>query len=632
MFTKPTKLALVCAGLITTITSTQAQNNSEFNPVVITAARTEQKMSELIGSNLILVTADDIRRSGAATLGEVLSMQPGIQFDRDGGPGAPESVFIRGGNSSHTLLLIDGVRANSATTGAGAFQAIPLSLIERVEILSGAQSAMYGADAVSGVVNIITKKGNADGYYFDAGLGNLRTQDIKFGAVKKVEKITFMFDLSDKKSGGINQHSRDQSGYNADRDGYRLQTLSTKGIYAIENGEVGVSFSESRLNSQFDSYAMDSSYNYYSANLDWRNKQKINASSIWLDKRFNEIIKTKISIANYSDEVTTTPSSTYPNPFDLFKTTNQQINLQNDIKFGALSSIIGIEHLNQVLDTTGSYSQKERSISSQYLGVMYSEKENQLQANLRRDDNNQFGERITHSLAYAYRVTNTSKFYASKGTAFKAPSFNDLYFPYAPGVGGGNANLKPETAKNYELGFSYGTLNSNASITRFVSKISNLIQWSETDPINYPYEYFPANVGQAKVSGYELKAKHTLNQLEIGFNYTHQDPKNTITNKYLVRRSRDYGLGYLGFSNSVYRLRAELMLRGHTYDDADNARVVSGYGLVNLYGERKIDKNLVSYVKVNNLFDKNYTVQKTSTTTSNGLPMTLFVGVRYQYY
>jgi len=192
---------------------------------------------------------------------------------------------------------------------------------------------------------------------------------------------------------------------------------------------------------------MDSSYNYYSANLDWRNKQKINASSIWLDKRFNEIIKTKISIANYSDEVTTTPSSTYPNPFDLFKTTNQQINLQNDIKFGALSSIIGIEHLNQVLDTTGSYSQKERSISSQYLGVMYSEKENQLQANLRRDDNNQFGERITHSLAYAYRVTDTSKFYASKGTAFKAPSFNDLYFPYAPGVGGGNANLKPETAK-----------------------------------------------------------------------------------------------------------------------------------------------------------------------------------------
>jgi len=159
-------------------------------------------MSELIGSNLILVTADDIRRSGAATLGEVLSMQPGIQFDRDGGPGAPESVFIRGGNSSHTLLLIDGVRANSATTGAGAFQAIPLSLIERVEILSGAQSAMYGADAVSGVVNIITKKGNADGYYFDAGLGNLRTQDIKFGAVKKVEKITFMFDLSDKNLAG----------------------------------------------------------------------------------------------------------------------------------------------------------------------------------------------------------------------------------------------------------------------------------------------------------------------------------------------------------------------------------------------------------------------------------------------
>jgi vitamin B12 transporter len=633
MFTKPTKVALACAATIATIASTQAQTSSELGAVVITASRTEKRVGDLIGNNLILITSDDIRKSGASTLGEVLNMQPGIQFDRDGGPGAPESVFIRGGNSSHTLLLIDGVRANSATTGAGAFQAIPLSLIERVEILSGAQSALYGADAVSGVINVITKKSDVDHYYLDAGFGNLGSQDIKFGLAKKIERTTFLVDLSDKKFSGINQHTLDTNGYNSDRDGYSLKTLNAKAIYAIDRGEVGVSFMDSKLNSQFDSFAYGSSAPYYySSEVDWRNKQEIKSSSTWIDKRFSDLIKTKLSFADYSDQVVTTPSSTYPNSHDLFKTRNRQINLQNDISFGTWSSIFGLENLNQSLDTTGAYSKKERSINSQYLGVMHSQSGHQFQANLRRDDNDQFGEKLTHSLAYAYRMTASTKLSVSKGTAYKAPSFNDLYFPYTPGSGGGDANLKPETAKNYELGISYKEVDRSLSITKFISKVNNLIQWTETDPINHPWEYFPANVGEAKVDGYELKAMYRVLQVEMGLNYTHQNAKNLITNTYLVRRSKNYGLGYVGFGNSVYRLRAELMLRGNAYDDADNARVVSGYGLVNLYGERKIDKSLISYVKVNNLFDKNYTVQKTSTTTSNGLPMTLFVGVRYQYY
>ena len=624
MFTKPTKVALACAGILATISTAQAQNSSEFNPVVVTAQRQEQRELELVANNLTIISSDEIEKSGALTIGELLNQQVGVQFDRAGGPGAAESIFIRGGNSSHTLLLIDGVRVNSATTGAGSFESIPLSIIEKIEILRGGASSLYGTDALSGVVQIFTKN-NSEGYSkADISVGNLDSRDVGLSLGRKFNDLNITLGVSEKASKGINLYSRNTNAYNSDLDGYRLQSFNLRVDQRIKDGRIGFSHMASELVSQFDSYI----YGHTEfTQADWKNKHEIQVSSIWHEYAINSSWLSKVTFSEGVDSVVTTPSTTYLQSYDLFKTKNQQINWQNNFstEYGRL--IAGLDKLDQNLETTGSYEKKSRTINSQYVGFIKDFKNNQFQINIRRDDNDQFGEKITNSLGYSYRPNESLKFYASRSTAFKAPSFNDLYFPVTPGVGGGNPNVKPETSINHEFGIQYAKIDSNISLTRFVSEISNLISWTES-PVG-SYEYYPNNVGEAKISGYEFKVSKTYKNFGVGFNYTNQSPKDLSSGLQLVRRSEQHGLAYLSYKLNSYMVRTELAFQDEKFDDVNNTRKISGYGLFNAYAEKKIDKEMTVFLRINNLFDKNYDASVTSSSVAPGMPMTFFIGFKY---
>jgi vitamin B12 transporter len=627
MFIKPTKVALACAGIFATISSVQAQNSSEFNPVVVTAQRQEQRELELVSNNLTVISAEEIAKSGASTIGEILNQQVGVQFDRAGGPGSAESIFIRGGNSSHTLLLVDGVRVNSATTGAGSFESIPLAIVERIEILRGGASSLYGADALSGVVQVFTKSNAGNYSNVDISFGNLDSRNISLSLGRRINDLNISFGVSEKASKGINLYSRNADAYNSDLDGYLLRSFNFKVDHKIQNGRVGFSHISSELTSQFDSYASDSSYNQYLAEADWKNKHEIKVSSIWHEYLISSNWLSKITISDGVDSVITTPSSIYLQPYDLFKTKNQQINWQNNFSTEYGKFIVGLEYLDQKLETTGSYEKKNRTIGSQYVGLVKDFNKNQIQLNVRRDDNDQFGEKLTNSVGYSYRPNQSLKFYASRSTAFKAPSFNDLYFPVTPGVGGGNPNVMPETSKNHEFGVQYAKLDRSISLTRFVSEISNLISWAES-PVG-SYEYYPSNVGEAKISGYEFRASKSFSNLGVGLNYTNQSPKDLSTGLQLVRRSEQHGLAFLSYKLNSFTLRTELAFQGQKFDDAANTRKISGYGLVNTYAEKKIDKEMTIYARINNLFDKDYVASITSSSLSPGMPMTFFIGFRY---
>lgn len=358
MFTRYTSIALACAGIFTTISTAQAQPNSEFNPVVVTAQRQEQKELELVANNLTIISAEEIAKSGASTIGELLNQQVGVQFDRAGGPGSAESIFIRGGNSSHTLLLIDGVKINSATTGAGSFESIPLSLVEKIEILRGGASALYGSDALSGVVQIFTKSNLGNFSKVDVSFGNLDSRDISLSLGRKINDLNISFGVSEKSSKGINLYSRNTNAYNSDLDGYLLRSFNLRADHKINNGRLGFSHMTSQLTSQFDSYASDSSYNQYLSSADWKNKHEIRISSIWHEYLIDSNWLSKVTFSDGIDSVITTPSSTYLQSNDVFKTKNQQINWQNNFSTEYGKFIAGIEYLEQKLETTGSYEKK----------------------------------------------------------------------------------------------------------------------------------------------------------------------------------------------------------------------------------------------------------------------------------
>ena len=627
MFTRSTSIALACAGFFTTISAGQAQPNSEFNPVVVTAQRQEQKEFELVANNLTVISAEEIEKSGASTIGELLNQQVGVQFDRAGGPGAAESIFIRGGNSSHTLLLVDGVRINSATTGAGSFESIPLSLVERIEILRGGGSSLYGADALSGVVQIFTKSNLGNYSKVDVSFGNLDSRDIGLSLGRKINDLNISFGVGEKSSKGINLYSRNTNAYNTDLDGYLLRSFNFRADHKINNGRLGFSHMTSQLTSQFDSYALDSSYTPQLSGADWKNKHEIKVSSIWHEYLIDSNWLSKITFSDGVDSVITTPSSIYPQSNDVFKTKNQQLNWQNNFSTEYGKFIAGIEYLEQKLETTGSYEKRNRTISSQYVGLIKDFNKNQIQLNLRRDDNDQFGEKLTNSMGYSFKPNQSLKFYISRGSSFKAPSFNDLYFPVTPSVGGGNPNVKPETATNHEVGVQYIKPDRGISLTRFVSEISNLISWTESPAGSY--EYYPSNVGEAKITGYEFKASRNFDNIGVGLNYTNQSPKDLSTGLQLVRRSEQHGLAFISYKLNSYTLRSELAFQDHKFDDAANTRKISGYGLLNAYAEKKIDKEVTIFARVSNLFDKNYVASMTSSSLAPGMPMTFFIGMKY---
>ena len=230
-------------------------------------------------------------------------------------------------------------------------------------------------------------------------------------------------------------------------------------------------------------------------------------------------------------------------------------------------------------------------------------------------------------MGYSFKPNQSLKFYISRGSSFKAPSFNDLYFPVTPGVGGGNPNVKPETATNHEVGVQYTKPDRGISLTRFVSEISNLISWTESPAGSY--EYYPSNVGEAKITGYEFKASRNFDNIGVGLNYTNQSPKDLSTGLQLVRRSEQHGLAFISYKFNSYTVRSELAFQDHKFDDAANTRKISGYGLLNAYAEKKIDKEVTIFARVSNLFDKNYVASITSSSLAPGMPMTFFIGMRY---
>jgi vitamin B12 transporter len=269
-----------------------------------------------------------------------------------------------------------------------------------------------------------------------------------------------------------------------------------------------------------------------------------------------------------------------------------------------------------------------RTINSYYGGYSVVAGKNILQMNVRQDENSQFGESRTYRLGYAYRLDGQWKLYGSKSTAFKAPSFNDLYFPNTLYVGVGNPNLKPETSTNYEYGISKSGEVYEFGVTHFVSKISNLISWAETAPSSFFYS--PSNIGSANISGYEFRAKYKFRSYEFGFNYTAQNPIDALTRNQLIRKAKEFGSVYLTYQSADWRISPIFTVVGKTYDDSSNLRGIPGYGLLGVNVQKKMTQEVSMYLNANNILNKDHNVSITSSSVATGMPFTFMVGLKYQ--
>jgi vitamin B12 transporter len=586
---------------------------SPEDAVVVTAARFPQARSQTL-QPVNVITAEDIARGGQQTLVEVLQALGGVEIASNGGFGQPSSVFVRGANSSHTLVLIDGMRINSATLGTTAFENIPLSQIERVEVVPGQLSSLYGSDAIGGVIQIFTKSGKyAPGTTATVGAGTYDTYAASAGVNRTDGNTDFSLNLGyfESKSFDATKPTVPFNQHNPDRDGYRNENFSGRIAHRLDKrNEFGLTVFRSDGRTHFDN----------DPTIDAVNHQTLSAFSLYSSNQITGSWQSLVRAGESQDKSTTTGA--FPS---FFGTRQPQFTWQNNIKLGPGTAIAGAEYLAQHVASDSTFAQNRRTIKSAFAGYAGTYEKHDWQANIREDDNSQFGNHTTGLLGYGYHLTSELRLRVGAGSAFKAPTFNDLYaidptFFFIP-----NPDLRPERSRSKEVGLNYQVGANRFSATYFENSITDLVILV-TDPVTFVST--PQNLGSARISGTELGYQGFFGGLQANAQLTLQDPVDEETGKLLPRRARQYGSVAVGSVAGRWRFGAEVTASGARFDSAgeDPAKKMHGYALLNLTLAYALARDWSVRARWNNMFDREYELAQNFNTPGSNV----FVSLQYQ--
>lgn len=598
---------------------TFAADNAALDEVVVTATRQQRRAEDSLASVEVLERAD-IERAGHSSLIEVLRAMPGVQVTANGGAGANANVYIRGAEARHTLLLIDGVRVGSATSGAATFETIPLAMIERIEVLRGPASALYGSEAIGGVIQVFTRRGEA-GFHPEVYVG-YGTDDTFKGSVTLaggVDRLRYSLTAGKERTDGFNSkrdpaywRSGARTSYWADDDGYRNDMLS--GALSLgfrERDEVGLSFTQSDARNRYDASAL----RYFDSYLD----KKARSVGVYMRNQLASGWTSTLRLGQSEDKSLNKASSAAPS---FFNTLQDQLMWQHDVDLPLGHLLLAYEYVETKLDSSTAYREDSRRVNSALLGWTADLDAHHLQLNARHDDNSQFGGKTTGMLAYGYDLAAGLRLRGSIATAFNAPTFNQLYWPMTSLTSyHGNPDLKPEEALNRELGLRWSQGSHMVELTYFDNKVKNLIASNPTPALRGQQ----INIGEARLKGVELGYLLALGDFKLGAGVDFLSAKDEDTGLRLSRRAQR--TGYLRLSQTLERFEwgVDIDGAGRRYDDAANTTVLHGYGTVNAYAHYRVAPDWKVELRANNLLDKDYELARGYRTPG----ASAFIAVRY---
>ncbi|MFT4257270.1 MAG: TonB-dependent vitamin B12 receptor [Pseudoxanthomonas sp.] len=595
-------LALSTALALPALADTPA---TDLDQVVVTGTRTEVAVANSL-SPVQVIDREQIDRSQASSLMDLLRGRAGIDIANQGGAGKLSSLFLRGTNSGHVLVLVDGVRIGAATNGAAALQDLPLEQIERIEIVRGPHSSLYGSEAVGGVIQVFTRRGG-DGLSrnFNVGVGSNGLRQAGGGFGVRGQRGWFAVQGAHQRTDGINA-CRGTAGNTAypwgagcyadepDKDGYRNTSVSLRGGYALTDAL------------QVEAHALNAdAYNEYDGSLyggnqAWNSQQVFGGELAW---KPSERIALNAQIGRASDKSdnyfadTTTGAARVAT--GVFDTRRDTAGVQGDFGFGRdqLFSVGGDWQNDQVTSTTA-YDVDARSntgVFAEYQGHFGA---HSLQASARNDDNEQFGNHATGTLGYGFAFGRGFRLSATAGTGFKAPTFNDLYYP-----GYGNPDLQPEKSRSANLGLAWTGDDWHWRLDVYETRIEDLI--------GYDSGYNLVNVDRARIRGAELAGDVSLGGWEIAAQAGFTDPRNDTAGSYLhdnllARRARSSGRIDVDRAFGALRTGITVAGYGERYDDAANTVRLPGYGTVDLRLEYAIDNEWTVQARAANVFDRAY--------------------------
>ncbi|MBZ8138730.1 TonB-dependent receptor [Rubrivivax gelatinosus] len=519
-----TVVAVACA----IVAASAAAQSAET--IVITGSREPLSVSRL-AADVVVIDGDTLRSSAATSLAEVLREQAGVQLSRNGGAGAATSVMIRGATGSQTVVLVDGVRIGSATLADPSIAALPLAQIERVEVLRGPGSSLYGADAVGGVVNIITRRADT-GVRFDAAaaFGSRGARELSAGASATLGAWDIAASLAQEHEDGDSalRPGDPYGNYNADDDGYTRDSLQARiGFTPLPGQRIGLTLLRSRLESQIDS----TEYAPAADNTpDFRDKLDVDATALdWRGSIAPGLVAT-LRIDRSVDD-----SRSGKTIVNRYRTTRDHALAQIAWETGIAGQIVAaVERLEEDAKTDGYRGDRDTNVA--VLAWTGQTGRFAWQADLRHDDSSDYGGETTGRLGGSFALAPQWRLRALAGNSFRAPSFNDLLYP-----GYGSPDIKPERGRSVEFGVEWAADGDRAGLTVYRNKVKNLIGYQPDRsqcPDGPAYDYGCAgNTSRARLQGATLSGAKALGDWALRAQVDFLDAKNSDTGARLARRA-----------------------------------------------------------------------------------------------
>ncbi|TFZ01196.1 TonB-dependent receptor domain-containing protein [Ramlibacter rhizophilus] len=585
--------------------SLTASTTPTLAPVVVTATRTEQPLTDVV-ADVTLIDREQIERSGATGLADLLGRVPGIGFARNGGVAGTTSLYLRGAETRFTPLFVDGVRVDSQATGGASWNAIPLSQIERIEVVRGPAAAVYGSDAIAGVIQVFTRRGQGEPFTpsvtVGAGSDRLRKADASLRGSQGA--FDYSLGISRETSAGFNA----QPAANPDRDGYDSTAGSASLGWRLLPGH--------RVEATALANALDARYDGFASSFDDWSRQDLRTLGLAWNAQWTDRYSTRLAATRGTERYETDPS-----PY-LTETRVNSVLLHNEWRQGAHRFSLDLERREDRLENaTTAPTDTQRTQDGLALGWGWRAGDHALQLNARHDYDSEFGGQSTGSIAWAWQFLPRWGLTASAGTAYRAPTLYQRFSLY------GIPTLRPEVANNRELGLKYRADGASFSVVGYRNRVADLITFQPGPGAcaagSGPFAGCYANTGRARLAGLTFAGEWRAAWASLRGSLDLQEPTDASTGQLLPRRPRRMATLAADTRAAGWTLGTELQLVDERFNDAANTQRLGGYGLVNLWATRAIAPQWKLLARIDNLADKDYQTARGYATAGRGVFVSL---------
>jgi len=591
-----------------------ARAQDELEETVVTATRTPVKLDAL-DAPVIVITRQDIERSMATDVSELLQHQAGLEIARNGGPGQTTSLFMRGTESNHTVVLVDGVRVNPGTIGGAALQNIAPESLERIEIVKGPRSALYGTDAIGGVVQLFTRGAARNGFSAGASYGSLNTQQLSGdGAFSVGDKFRLGLGASYSESDGMPTFVDDDT----DRGWRNLTGRMTAEFDASESLTFRARAFSATGRTEYSTQTF-SDPPYAPVSQDFENS----VYSFETDFHRADGFAVRATVSRMLDEIDQNQVN-FTNTADFAHTRRDNFDLQVDLaEFHAHSLSVGAQYSDENTEALsfGTGFDENTTVLQAFVQDQFTVGKLGSRLALGFVDHETFGSEVTWNAEFGITLGGNTRLALAGGKAFRAPDSTDRF-----GFGG-NPDLDPEVSEQYELSLRQKIGERHqVSVAAFDNRIDDLISYVVTD-----FETFDGenqNIDRARIKGVELGYRFTGPAWRASAELTLQDPRDDTTNQRLLRRSREALVLAVDRDVGALDLGVDIAAYGERKDFGFPEPVtLDSYALVNATARYRVNAALTLQGRIENAFDEDYTLAEGYRTEGRAYT----IGVRYSF-